>query len=124
MRSLGLRPQLLLLLGGLLVLAFLPLQLALATYTTVTLRQVDDAQARALGHTLAAYVERVTHDLDSGTLIAELERGADESALVAASAAESGREPAGFGDPSVLDALRDASRRDDGGPHVLRVGEH
>src|SRR5918994_5561057 len=110
MRALGLRPQLLLLLGGLLVLAFLPLQLALATYTIVTLRQLDDAQARSLGHTLSAYVSQVARDRGASGLVAELERGASESALVAAQTSDAQGRSAAFGDAATLRAVQEASR--------------
>jgi two-component system, NtrC family, sensor kinase len=123
MRTLGLRPQLLLLLGGLLVLAFLPLQLALATYTIVTLRQVDDAQARSLGHTFGAYVRQIARAHDPAWLISELERGAPESELVAASASDTSGVQAAFGDRQTLRALREASRAGDSWPRTLRVGE-
>jgi two-component system NtrC family sensor kinase len=130
MRALGLRPQLLLLLGGLLVLAFAPLQLALATYTQVTLRQLDDAQARALAHTLGAYVRRSAAVLGDDELIADLAQNADASALVAisistseAASADASRAVA-FGDPAVVEALRRADASSDGMPQVLRVAEH
>lgn len=53
---LGLRLQILLLLGGSLLLAFVPLFFAVATYTSVTLRQVRAASARALGRAVAGHV--------------------------------------------------------------------
>jgi two-component system NtrC family sensor kinase len=128
MRALGLRPQLLVLLGGMLVLAFAPLQLALATYTQVTLRQLDDAQARALGHTLGAYVRRSAAVLSDEELIADLERSADASALVAASISrrepEDGPSPAAaFGEGAIVEALTRGDASSDGSPRVLRVGE-
>lgn len=52
----GLRLQILLLLGGLFVLAFVPLFLAVATYTSFTLRQVREAHAQALGRAVAGHV--------------------------------------------------------------------
>jgi signal transduction histidine kinase len=121
MRVLGLRPQILLLLGGLLVVAFAPLQLTLATYTRVTLRQLDDEQARALGHTLAAQVLQSAPLMTPAELVRELERGATESWLVAARVTSPGAESAQFGDGAVLRALDDASR--EGLPRMLRVGE-
>jgi two-component system, NtrC family, sensor kinase len=132
MRALGLRPQILLLLGGLLVLAFAPLHLALATYTQVTLRQLDDAQARALGHTLSAYVRRSIPALTSEQLMLDLEQNGEASALVAASMIATGDEPspraprglATFGDASVVEALVQADRAGDVLPRALRVGEH
>lgn len=52
----GLRLQILLLLGGLLLLAFIPLFFAVATYTGVTLQQLRVGHARALGRAIAAHV--------------------------------------------------------------------
>jgi signal transduction histidine kinase len=123
MRALGLRPQLLLLLGGLLVLALLPLQLALTTYTRVTLRQLDDAQVHALQATLSAHVRDLAASVDAPALIAQLQRSASDSTLVAASALDGRDERASFGDAGVLTALRSAARGDASLPHVLRVGE-
>lgn len=55
MRS-GLRLQILLLLGGLLLSAFVPLYFAIATYTQVALRQVRHEHARQLGRAIAGHV--------------------------------------------------------------------
>ncbi|MEB2323575.1 MAG: two-component sensor histidine kinase, partial [Sorangiineae bacterium] len=52
----GLRLQILLLLGGLMLLAFVPLFFAVATYASYTLQQVRDASARALGRAVAGHV--------------------------------------------------------------------
>jgi two-component system NtrC family sensor kinase len=52
----GLRLQILLLLGGLLLLAFVPLFYAVAAYTGVTLQQLRVGHARALGRAIAAHV--------------------------------------------------------------------
>ncbi len=52
----GLRLQILLLLGGLFLLAFVPLFLAVATYASFTLRQVREAHAQALGRAVAGHV--------------------------------------------------------------------
>jgi signal transduction histidine kinase len=52
----GLRLQILLLLGGLLLLAFIPLFFAVATYTSVTMQQLRVAHARSLGRAIAAHV--------------------------------------------------------------------
>ncbi|MCA9645296.1 MAG: HAMP domain-containing histidine kinase [Polyangiaceae bacterium] len=61
----GLRLQLLLLLGGLLLLGLLPLYFAVSTYTRVTLQEVRYASARSLGRAVAGHVsearERRTH---------------------------------------------------------------
>jgi two-component system NtrC family sensor kinase len=52
----GLRLQILLLLGGLFVLAFVPLFMAVATYASFTLRQIREAHAQALGRAVAGHV--------------------------------------------------------------------
>jgi signal transduction histidine kinase len=52
----GLRLQILVLLGGLLLLAFVPLYAAVATYTRVALQQIRVSHARALGRAVAAQV--------------------------------------------------------------------
>ena len=123
MQTPGLRLQLLLLLGGLLILTFLPLQLALATYTQVTLRRLDDSQARALAQVLGAYVEEAAHRLPPAELIASLQRQAASSGLVAALApAADGIEPSQFGDPATLAALA-LPNKDGREPHVVRVAE-
>ena len=123
MRALGLRPQLLLLLGGLLVLAFVPLQLALSTYTVVTLRQLDDAGAQTLGHALDAHVRELESVASAAELIAALGRIADGVALVAARATLDGGEPATLGDAATLRALEAASASGEPLPHMLRVHE-
>ena len=123
MRALGLRPQLLLLLGGLLVLAFVPLQLALSTYTVVTLRQLDDAQAHTLGHALGAYVRELESEASAPELIGALERVAEGAALVAARTTLEGGEPATLGDAAALEALAAASASGDLSPRMLRVND-
>jgi two-component system, NtrC family, sensor kinase len=123
MQTPGLRLQLLLLLGGLLVLTFLPLQLALATYTQITLHRLNDSQARALARVLGAYVEEATQRLPPAELIASLQRQAASSGLVAATAQPAlGGEPIQFGDAATLAVLTgptSAGRE----PHVLRTAE-
>jgi len=119
MRVIGLRPQILLLLGGLLVVAFAPLQLALATYTRVTLRQLDDEQAHALGHTLAVHVRQSAPLLGPEVVVRALERGATESGLLAARVSSARAGAAEFGDAAVLRALSEASPEGS----MLRVGE-
>jgi two-component system NtrC family sensor kinase len=125
MRAPGLRLQILLLLGGLLVLTFVPLQLALATYTQVSLRRLDDAQAQALARTLAAYVREARARLGPGELVLALQQEAEQSGLVAAMAISFDvAHPAQFGDPSTLAALQAAAWNDGMGARVLRSAEH
>jgi two-component system NtrC family sensor kinase len=52
----GLRLQILLLLGGLLALAFVPLHYAVATYSGIAMQRLRDSGARALGRAVAAHV--------------------------------------------------------------------
>lgn len=59
--KLGLRLQLLLLLGGLMVLAFVPLYFATSTYTRITLQRQQVAHAEALGRSIAAHVIEARH---------------------------------------------------------------
>jgi two-component system, NtrC family, sensor kinase len=66
----GLRLQILLLLGGLMMLAFVPLFFAVATYTNYALKQIRESNARALGRAIAGHVaearaRRSTTDLMS-----------------------------------------------------------
>ena len=66
----GLRLQILFLLGGLMLLAFVPLFFAVATYTNYALKQIREANARALGRAIAGHVaearaRRSTSDLMS-----------------------------------------------------------
>jgi two-component system, NtrC family, sensor kinase len=125
MRAPGLRIQLLLLLGGLLLLTFVPLHLALATYTQLTLHRLDETNARALGQTLAAYVVEARERLGPERLMAELAREAATSGLLAGRVAvQDTTTPAQFGDPLVLAALAHAAREQGGGTvKLLRVGE-
>ena len=124
MRALGLRPQLLVLLGGLLVLAFVPLLIALSTYTVVTLRQLDDAQAHALGHALGAHVQQLETTASAAELIEALARVAPSTGLVAARSSLDGSEPATLGESAVLRALDAAASSGETLPRMLRVNEH
>jgi C4-dicarboxylate-specific signal transduction histidine kinase len=58
-RALGLRTQIVFALGALLVLAFVPLFFAVASLVRITLAQVREESARALGRTIAAHVAEV-----------------------------------------------------------------
>ncbi|HVJ14847.1 MAG TPA: histidine kinase dimerization/phospho-acceptor domain-containing protein, partial [Polyangiaceae bacterium] len=66
----GLRLRLLLLIGGLLIVAFVPLYFAIATYTSVALRQQRESHAHALaravaGHVVEAVRRRPADELES-----------------------------------------------------------
>ena len=69
---LGIRLQLLLSLGSLLVLAFVPLYFAVASLTRVTMGSVREASARALGRAIAGHVtaaREARSDADLGPLL-------------------------------------------------------
>jgi signal transduction histidine kinase len=124
MRAPGLRLQLLLLLGGLLGLSFLLLHLALATFTKVTLRRLDESQAYALASVLAAYVREAEQYMPLPELMATLQRDPAGAGLVAARA--SGRElaePLEFGDAAVLSALGAGARDPSAQPALFHVGD-
>jgi signal transduction histidine kinase len=76
---LGIRLQLLLSLGSLLVLAFIPLYFAVASLTRVTMGTVREASARALGRAIAGHVmaaREARSDADLGPLLeAQLGQG-------------------------------------------------
>ncbi|HEX2872961.1 MAG TPA: ATP-binding protein [Polyangiaceae bacterium] len=102
----GLRLQILLLLGGLLLLAFIPLFFAVATYTSVTLQQLRVGHARALGRAIAAHVaeargNRSGEDL-MGLLRAEIGTEGVEAIGVYGTA---GERLAAAGEPSAVDEL-------------------
>ena len=65
----GLRLRLLLVLGALLVIAFVPLFFAVATYTSITLRSVREAHARALGRAIAGHVAEAARRRSSDDLM-------------------------------------------------------
>ncbi|MFS8065436.1 MAG: histidine kinase dimerization/phospho-acceptor domain-containing protein, partial [Byssovorax sp.] len=69
---LGIRLQLLLSLGTLLVLAFVPLYFAVASLTRVTMGSVREASARALGRAIAGHItaaREARSDADLGPLL-------------------------------------------------------
>ena len=102
----GLRLQILLLLGGLMLLAFVPLFFAVATYTSLTLQQLRDTSARSLGravagHVLEARARRSPSEL-MGLLDAEIgAHGVDAVGVYG----PDGKPVARVGDPKLCDAL-------------------
>lgn len=102
----GLRLQILLLLGGLLLLAFIPLFYAVATYTSVTLQQLRVGHARALGRAIAAHVAEArssrTGDDLMGLLRAEIGTEGVEAIGVYDVA---GERVAAAGEPAAVDEL-------------------
>ncbi|RYZ04052.1 MAG: HAMP domain-containing histidine kinase [Myxococcales bacterium] len=124
----GLRLQILLLLGGLLLLAFVPLFYAVATYTSVTLQQLRVGHARALGRAIAAHVaearERRSEAELMGLLRAEVGTEGVEAIGVYSPA---GQQLAAAGEPEAVAALprraanREGLREQGTGAAVLTV---
>jgi signal transduction histidine kinase len=102
----GLRLRLLLVLGALLVVAFVPLFFAVATYTSVTLRNVREAHARALGRAIAGHVAEAARGRSSDDLMPLLraEVGAEGVEAIGVYGAD-GRPLARVGEPSAVQAL-------------------
>ncbi len=102
----GLRLQILLLLGVLMVLSFVPLFVAVTTYTRVTLSQLRQESSRSLGravagHVLEARARRTPEELRS-LLDAEIgAQGVDAIAVYGTDGIPSMR----VGDPKLVDAL-------------------
>ncbi len=106
MRKPGLRLQGLLLLGGLLLLTFLPLQLTLAAYTSLTLRQIDDAFARRAADLIAAQLATAPDDSQK---LRRLRESAEEWHVLSAQSAID--EPLGFGPEALRRELRQQAER-------------
>ncbi|MFO7179258.1 MAG: HAMP domain-containing sensor histidine kinase [Pseudomonadota bacterium] len=113
----GLRLRILLLLGGLLLVAFVPLYAAVATYTTLAVHRLRAEHARALGDAVA----RTLAGPDAGRTVAELsaerERALSGSGVLAVGAYDvDGRQIAARGPearrglPAQLDAEATAVR--------------
>jgi two-component system, NtrC family, sensor kinase len=115
----GLRLQILLLLGGLLLLAFVPLYYAVTTYTSVTLQQLRVGHARALGRAIAAHVaearERRSEEELMGLLRAEIGTEGVEALGVYSLA---GSRLAAAGEPDAVAALPSRA------PNRERLQEH
>jgi two-component system, NtrC family, sensor kinase len=102
----GLRLQIVLLLGGLLLCAFVPLFYAVATYTQVALRQVRHEHARQLGRAIAGHVsealgQRSQEEIES-LLNAQAGVGGVEALGVFS---DNGRVLASAGNPSLIERL-------------------
>lgn len=119
----GLRLQILLLLGGLLLLAFVPLFFAVATYTSVTLQQLRVGHARALGRAIAAHVAEArtsrTGDDLMGLLRAEIGTEGVEAIGVYDLA---GERVAAAGEPSAVGDLPRGPVRNREGLEELQAG--
>jgi signal transduction histidine kinase len=110
----GLRLRLLLLLGVLLAVAFVPLFFAVATYTSLTLQNLREAHSRALGRAVAGHVAEAGRSRSNADLMlllrAEIGAGGLEALGVYGT---DGRPLARVGEPSTVDQLPDtASRRE------------
>jgi signal transduction histidine kinase len=102
----GLRLQILLLLGGLLLLAFIPLFFAVATYTSVTLQQLRVGHARALGRAIAAHVAEARQNrTEEGLLdLLRAEVGTEGVEAIGVYGPE-GQRVAALGEPGAVDHL-------------------
>jgi C4-dicarboxylate-specific signal transduction histidine kinase len=102
----GLRVQILLLLGALLLVTFIPLHFAVATYTEVALRQQREADMRLLGRALAAKISEQRENRSPSELrnllATEVARGGVEALGVFDPA---GTPLARVGDPELIDQL-------------------
>ena len=102
----GLRLQILLLLGGLLLLAFIPLFYAVATYTSVTLQQLRVGHARALGRAIAAHVAEARGSRSGADLMSLLRAEIGTEGVEAIGVyGPDGQRVAAAGEPNAVDAL-------------------
>ena len=121
----GLRLQILLLLGGLLLLAFIPLFFAVATYTSATLQQLRVGHARALGRAIAAHAAEARASRNDEQLMSLLRAEVGTEGVVAIGVyGQSGQRDAAVGEPAAVDRLpanvRNAEGlREVGGPGSL-----
>jgi two-component system, NtrC family, sensor kinase len=102
----GLRLQILLLLGGLLLLAFVPLFFAVATYTSVTLQQLRVGHARALGRAIAAHVAEARSNRSGADLMSLLRAEVGTEGVEAIGVyGPAGERLAAAGEPSAVERL-------------------
>jgi two-component system, NtrC family, sensor kinase len=112
----GLRLRLLLLLGALLVIAFVPLFFAVATYTSLTLQKLREAHARSLGRAVAGHVAEAGRQRSSAELMPLLRSQIGTEGLEAIGVYGADGVPvARIGEPTAVDALpaRVASGREE-----------
>ncbi|HTA88591.1 MAG TPA: HAMP domain-containing sensor histidine kinase [Polyangiaceae bacterium] len=119
----GLRLQILLLLGGLLLLAFVPLFYAVATYASFTLRQVRETHAQALGRAVAGHVSEARAHRSPEELLNLLgaEVGAQGVAAIGIYGAD-GHPVARAGEPFIIDLLPPTVRA--GREAVIELEQH
>jgi two-component system, NtrC family, sensor kinase len=102
----GLRLQILLLLGGLLLLAFIPLFFAVATYTSVTLQQLRVSHARALGRAIGAHVAEARASRSEGELMSLLRAEVGSEGVIAIGVyGPTGSREAAVGEPDSVERL-------------------
>jgi two-component system NtrC family sensor kinase len=107
----GLRLRLLLVLGALLVIAFVPLFFAVATYTSITLRSVREAHARALGRAIAGHVAEAARRRSSDDLMPLLRAEIGTEGVEAIGVyGGNGRPLARAGNPDVVGLLPETAR--------------
>jgi signal transduction histidine kinase len=119
----GLRLQILLLLGGLFVLAFVPLFFAVATYASFTLRQVRETHAQALGRAVAGHVSEARAHRSPEQLLGLLgaEIGSQGVAAIGVYGAD-GLPVARAGEPFIVDLL--PARIAAGRERVIELSKH
>src|SRR5262245_57543449 len=104
----GLRLRLLLVLGALLVIAFVPLFFAVATYTSITLRNVREAHARALGRAIAGHAAEAARRRSSEDLMPLLRAEVGTEGVEAIGVyGDDGRPVGRVGEPSAVALLPD-----------------
>jgi signal transduction histidine kinase len=93
-------------LGALLVIAFVPLFFAVATYTSITLRNVREANARALGRAIAGHAAEAARRRSSDELMPLLRADVGTEGVQAIGVyGADGRPVARVGEPSAVEAL-------------------
>jgi len=102
----GLRLQILLLLGGLMLLAFVPLFFAVATYTNYALKQIRDSNARALGRAIAGHVAEARARRSASDLMSLLDAEIGSEGVEAIGVyGRDGVAIARAGEPTAVDSL-------------------
>jgi len=118
-----LRLQILLLLGGLFVLAFVPLFLAVATYASFTLRQVREAHAQALGRAVAGHVSEARIHRSAEELLRLLGSEIGSQGVAAIGVYDRDGQPvARAGEPYIVDELPPSVRT--GREAIVELEQH
>lgn len=120
----GLRLRILALLGALLLVAFVPLYFAVATYTTLALRQTRASEARSLGRSIGVHVLEARKHRSSAELTALVEAEVHAAELLALGVYDhQGRAVVERGNRAALTgAGRDVTLGDRESARELRVG--